>query len=100
MDFDEIQKVLSEWAINKPEIKRVYLFGSRVRGDFTESSDLDVAIELDALPGDSSAMTTFTAEVGGWRSDLQGHIPFKLHLKHLDGDNNPPVKEGVKDARN
>jgi predicted nucleotidyltransferase len=53
----ELAAIVAEWASREPEIARVFLFASRVRGRTKdcgpvrpgfgpESSDLDVAIEL------------------------------------------------------
>jgi predicted nucleotidyltransferase len=35
--------VLAKWAEHLP-LKHIYIFGSRVRGDATDSSDLDIAL--------------------------------------------------------
>ena len=47
MELTQIAEILAVWAVQKPLIKRVFVFGSRVRGDHDEQSDLDVAVELD-----------------------------------------------------
>jgi predicted nucleotidyltransferase len=36
-----------EWARQHPLIERVYLFGSRARGDHHPASDIDLAYEMD-----------------------------------------------------
>ena len=38
---------LVKWAACKPEILNLYLFGSRVRGNNSQESDLDCAVEFD-----------------------------------------------------
>ncbi|MBO0937718.1 nucleotidyltransferase family protein [Fibrella sp. HMF5335] len=38
--------MLSTYFANKP-VKRAYLFGSYVRGEQSESSDIDILVELD-----------------------------------------------------
>jgi len=48
-DLDRIVKIIVEWAEELP-LKRVYIFGSRVRGDAAVDSDLDVAIEFEPPP--------------------------------------------------
>jgi len=47
MELTQIAEILAVWAVQKPLIKRVFVFGRRVRGDHDEQSDLDVAVELD-----------------------------------------------------
>lgn len=44
---DEDIKKIVEWAKRHPQIKRVYLFGSRARCTNREGSDIDLAIEMD-----------------------------------------------------
>src|SRR6202043_2280730 len=45
-DLSRQAKIVAEWAEKLP-LKKVYIFGSRVRGDATAGSDLDVAIEFE-----------------------------------------------------
>lgn len=40
--YDEILKIFKELNITS-----VYLFGSRARGDYTETSDIDIAVKFD-----------------------------------------------------
>ena len=70
--------MVSTWAKGKPLVKRVYLFGSRVRGDHGAKSDIDIAVELDpsAFQGsdESGGLATWMFETKGWRGELQGFI--------------------------
>lgn len=43
-----------QWAERHPEIKRVYLYGSRARGDHHTGSDIDLGIEVDAPDADKA----------------------------------------------
>jgi len=36
MELTQIAEILAAWAVQKPLIKRVFVFGSRVRGDHGE----------------------------------------------------------------
>jgi predicted nucleotidyltransferase len=45
LDLDRTKIV--EWARRHRLIKRVYLFGSRARGDHRPDSDIDLAVEMD-----------------------------------------------------
>lgn len=40
------RKIISDYFLNKPVLK-AYLFGSYVRGEANEQSDIDILIELD-----------------------------------------------------
>jgi predicted nucleotidyltransferase len=55
MDKDEIinkVKLFAKEASREFNIKKIILYGSFVNGNFTELSDIDVAIVLDDLPED------------------------------------------------
>jgi predicted nucleotidyltransferase len=45
-NLERYARILAKWAENLP-LKKIYLFGSQVRGDATSTSDLDVAIVFD-----------------------------------------------------
>ena len=44
---------LARMLVEDPRIERVWLFGSRARGDGFERSDIDLAIEAPTLPDDA-----------------------------------------------
>lgn len=46
MELDEVKSILQQCAALQPEIRRVWIFGSRVKGTHTAGSDLDVAVQL------------------------------------------------------
>ena len=46
---EEDTRKIIEWAGRHPEIKKVYLFGSRARGNNHPKSDIDLAIEMEFL---------------------------------------------------
>jgi predicted nucleotidyltransferase len=37
---------INAWAEQHPEIERIYLYGSRARGDHRPDSDIDLAIDM------------------------------------------------------
>lgn len=61
-NIDEISRIVSPIA-KKYGIKRVYLFGSRARGDYTDDSDYDFVIE----PGEIHSIM----EVFSFMNDLE-----------------------------
>jgi predicted nucleotidyltransferase len=75
MPLDEMQVLLSIWAAETPLVKRLWLFGSRVRGEHREDSDVDVAIELDmtAVKGvdESAGMATWAFDTMTWKPELE-----------------------------
>ncbi len=55
---DDIFQILKDSRQKHPEygIKKIGLFGSRLRGDYSENSDIDVLIDLE----DNSTLTLFS----------------------------------------
>jgi predicted nucleotidyltransferase len=59
MNIETMSAAVAKWASSEPLIRKAYLFGSRVRGAHKPDSDLDVAVEIFTLQGDSSPFTTW-----------------------------------------
>ena len=47
MSIDPFRVAINQWASSFPSIRRVWLYGSRVKGNARPDSDLDVAVEID-----------------------------------------------------
>jgi predicted nucleotidyltransferase len=82
------------WATTKPFIRRLWIFGSRARGQGRPDSDLNVAVEIDPVGTDENAYTSFVHDAGNWRAELQPLLTYNLHLKWYD-QSNQPVWNGV-----
>lgn len=83
-NLERLANTVAEWAEPLP-IKRVYIFGSQVRGDYKPGSDLDVAIEFSPRPS--------AQEMRNWQNQnetdfacLKGAlgVPLSLHVDHSD----------------
>lgn len=87
------------WACAEPLVKRVYLFGSRVRGDHRLTSDIDIAVELDPAVfkgvDESEGLATWMHEAKVWREELQKLIPLKVQLERYHPDQTPTVGKGI-----
>jgi predicted nucleotidyltransferase len=88
-DFTALASVLADWATGAPGFK-LYLFGSRVRGDHRSDSDVDLSVEF-AVIGDR--------EMDWWMSNNQDEfssintkLPGKLHIL----EENDPVTRKVR----
>lgn len=86
---------LQLWAASKAVVRRVWIFGSRARGTHRPDSDLDVAIEHDALPGDSSPFTTWICEAEKWRAELAAHMSVPLDLQSYVHGQTPVIQAGL-----
>ncbi|QVN18733.1 nucleotidyltransferase family protein [Burkholderia pyrrocinia] len=84
---------ISRWAVTKPIIRRVFIFGSRVRDDFREDSDLDVAIEIDGVNG--NALATWMFDTKTWHAEISGLASFEIDLEFFDGDETPTIKAAI-----
>ena len=68
---DEWKRGLREWAEANSNVRQLWLFGSRVRGDAREDSDVDLALAL--MPGDGktdAALGNYFALEGEWKQQL------------------------------
>jgi len=70
------------WARSKPFIKKVYLYGSFVKGARKKDSDLDIAIEHEKFLKDDDEFTTYFFEKSKWKEDLEKNLHFpRVHLE-------------------
>lgn len=78
--MSEFAKVVANWAAAKPDVKAAYLYGSRVKGTESPSSDIDVAIVLD---GDDEGFANWICGAGDMRSALSPLLPVPLDLQMM-----------------
>ncbi|MBN1239185.1 MAG: nucleotidyltransferase domain-containing protein [Gammaproteobacteria bacterium] len=87
----DIVRRLQDWATSKPEIRSLWLFGSRVRGTPRSDSDLDIAyLATDGVDDVTAALAReqeWTAEIASW-CPYRPHIqPYgSLHVKDAVDD--------------
>lgn len=99
MDIHEIGNVVAEWAATQPLIVRVWLFGSRVRGTAHPDSDIDVAVEICRLPGDTDARTTFLFEGNGLKMSIQSLLAISVDLQWYGGPiETPTIHAGLEES--
>ena len=94
--LEETVASLERWARARPFVRRLLVYGSRVRGTHSTDSDLDVAIEFDPVGLDSDCLTTWICDAKKWRKEIQPFIPWPLHLEWNDpGGETPHVAAGL-----
>jgi hypothetical protein len=78
---------IASWALQKPIVLRVWIFGSRVRGNCHDQSDLDIAVELDrtAFKGSDSShgMATWFLQTESWPREIQSLSPYRVDLQQF-----------------
>ena len=90
---------LTAWCFTEPLIVRAFIYGSRVRGTDRLDSDLDVAVELKPLPGDSSELATWMGEARRLKTQLGSVLPVALDLEWHGGPvETPTVHRGLRDG--
>lgn len=83
-DLERHAAIIAEWAGNLP-IKKIYIFGSRVRGDATDASDLDIAIEFQPPESVDETMLNWDHQNETDFADLKRALKVPLSL-HIDPD--------------
>lgn len=99
MGATDIARVLAVWAGGKSLVGRLFIFGSRARGDHRSNSDIDIAIELDmsAARGmdESGGLVTWMFETKGWKEELRALLPLDIDLEQFRGSDTPTIKQAL-----
>lgn len=82
------------WANNERLVQRIFIFGSRVRGDHTASSDIDIAIELPYADRDEN-LAHFLFEHDRWAHELSRLLGREVDVQMFEKDSNSIVYKGV-----
>lgn len=78
---------LREWAAKQDHVRRLWVFGSRLKGVHRVDSDLDVALEIDAVGHDESARVTWVAHRQEWEATLTTLTGYKVDINEFDATN-------------
>ena len=80
MTLSEAGKVIAGWCELDSCIEKAWIFGSRARGTHSESSDIDVAIQVRPRLRFETTESAMFHERVQWNEDLQLLLPWTLHL--------------------
>ncbi|WP_102063198.1 MULTISPECIES: nucleotidyltransferase family protein [unclassified Pseudomonas] len=96
MHIDLIASVVSAWAGKHKSISRVWLFGSRVRGDHRDDSDIDIAVEVIAPSQDFDCLSVWIEERPKLLSSISSQLPMPVHLEWYGGQiETPTIDRGL-----
>ena len=105
MTIEEIACQVRQWAGDQPLVRRVYLFGSRARGDHRSDSDVDLAVVcrmdwkiLGQCGGDHASYRMFfwSDYHAPWQAQLAARFSIPVDLQVLDRDARQIVRPSVK----
>ena len=96
--IDRIAKTIEDWAKSEPLVSRVYLYGSRVKGTENERSDIDVAVKLNRIRGDTLDGAGQAWDIPELSERLQRLLPYPLQLEWYDPVQTPKVHKGIMEA--
>lgn len=84
-DIQIIKNLVSSWAISFPEVRRVWLFGSRAKNTYQAESDIDIAIEIEVTnPDHETPYAHWICERENMAATLRTKIPLQIDLQFYD----------------
>ena len=91
----EIDERLRRWATSKELVKRLWVFGSRARGDHRPDSDIDVPVEINHSD-ESNGLAPWMFEAKHWQDELATLFPFPVQLEqYFESGESPTIRAGV-----
>jgi len=99
--IDTAKVLIRTWAEQQPAIRRVYLFGSRLRGTdkhgqpVKPTSDIDIAVEMTFTDPDE-AYDAYMDE--RWLPELQRLLPWPIDLQWFHPRGTPNVASYLADC--
>jgi len=81
---------IAQWAAERPEVRRVWVFGSRVKVTHHPES-IDIAVELEPVGDSEETLTRWIAYADLWKSQLQSRVDSRVDLEWFDPDGSTPT---------
>jgi len=94
---EEIKQIITTWAAILPYKIRIYLYGSYLKGNKKEPSDIDIAFEFcdDQLPDEPENLWHDNHE--NWQQYLSEKFGMKAHLE-LNSSDSKYISQSLKEA--
>ena len=91
---------IARWAADNPEVRRVWVFGSRAKDTYRTDSDIDIAVELEPVGDSEETLTCWIAHSDLWESQLRSRLAPKIDLEWFDPDGSTPtIEAGLNEAK-
>jgi hypothetical protein len=94
-ELEALAESVASWADDVFGLHRVYIFGSRVRGDHKPASDVDIRIYTSDLDSDDVTTCWWTEQHDTGFPELQKRLPGKLHLPNEWDDAEPAIRAAM-----
>lgn len=91
MELNKLASIVSLWAVEHPYIEKAWIFGSRAKGTERPDSDLDIAVSILPMPGDSGPLATWIGESEDLSASLQERLPIAVQLEWYGGPVETPA---------
>jgi predicted nucleotidyltransferase len=96
VDIEIIATVVTKWADSHKSIVRVWLYGSRVRGDHRDDSDIDIAVEVMTHTQDDDCFSVWIDEKPKLLTSLAWQLPMPVQLEWYGGQiETPTIERGL-----
>ena len=91
-EFNSLIKI----AKATPEIKRIWIFGSRYKGTHHDGSDLDLAVEVEWVEGRmlgvcENSISLWSAALPKFKGEMQSNCPWLLDIQQYAGALDTPI---------
>lgn len=94
MELSDAARLVNLWATDKKLIQEIHFFGSRVRRDNDEDSDLDIAVRLHIEDPDS-ALAYWMHNCDRWKAELSSILPWTIDIQWYHVIATPIIRAGI-----
>ena len=96
---DDFRNRAAEWAERQPRVRRLWMFGSRAKGNPRPDSDLDIAVEIEPVPDSEETLPYWITCWERWQSELQRKTEYPVDLDWFDPDGSTQqVAQGLREG--
>ena len=91
----KIAAIMAAWAEARPRVRRVWLFGSRVKDTQRSDVGVDVAVEIEPVADSEESLVVWLNNGERWRGELEQQLGLAVDLEWFDPDGSTPKVHGA-----